>query len=670
MSCLPMKVSLIACCAVVLFVCSVAPEPVATVPVVAEHMPYREAGLSNRQAAAHLLSRFSFGLRPEDIDEALAMGLDEWFEQQLSGSLPDVALDSMLGVYPTLHMTNAQLARVYPPPGKVLLELMREGVYSNVKDLQDSSNTSARRAALRYAYEHGYRPQRELLGQTLASKLLRALYSRNQLREVMTDFWMNHFSVSTVKVPARSYIMTYERDAMRPNALSTFSALLFASAKHPAMLQYLDNAQSTAAEGSPTLVSVKLDSLEHMGGIRGWFARRKIASMKNKTARMQEDALQGVPPEFRPRRGINENYARELMELHTVGVDGGYNQHDVTDAARVLSGWSMMPLGLQRDSERVADLLERSKKAGTVVQGDFLFRADAHDASAKTVMNQHFPAGGGLEEGEALLRFLSRQPGTAHRIATKLCLRFVSDQPPSALVDRVANVYLSTQGNIPSMLRCIVHSPEFWSPETLRSKIKNPFELIVSSLRACHAQVRPSKELYTWCTQLGEALYAAPAPSGYGDIASVWVNSGSLLNRMNFALALANDAIEGVRLPQDLYRAAQDSPSTTELTQRLFQELLPERDATTSLLLLAPYLNQTDSLRSKSAKSDERNVPDFTDDDTIMSDAEASWSSAPGDSQYAPASQRLSDETQGARHVENFRHVLALVLGSPEFQRR
>jgi len=407
------------------------------------HFPWREAGLTEREAAAHLLNRFSYGPRPGEIDQVLKIGLERWFERQLAG-----------------------------PPALS-------------------------------------RP----VGRLLVQKLWRATAAENQLTEVMTDFWFNHFNVSLTDRQARGYVLSYEWDAIRPNSLGAFRDLLGATARHPAMLLYLDNAQSAAPDGAVTLLE-----LERRGF--GGFAGRRM----------------------RP-HGLNENYARELLELHTLGVDGGYTQDDVIQVARAFTGWSLLPPGeRRREAEERLRRVRRAGGLGFVVDGEFLFRADQHDAGAKVVLGTKLPAGRGREDGEAVLDLLARHPATARHIAHKLAVRFVSDTPPQALDERLAGVFLKSGGDTREMLRALAASPEFWSRAAVGAKIKSPFELAISALRITGSRPGDPRELLDWITRMGQPLYACQSPAGYPDRGEAWINTGSLLQRMNFALEIARRA--------------------------------------------------------------------------------------------------------------------------------
>ena len=320
---------------------------------------------------------------------------------------------------------------------------------------------------LRDARRNGRRVVEELTAQ----RILRAAESERQLNEVMVDFWMNHFNVFAGKGIDRFLLTSYERDTIRPRIWGKFEDLVLATAKSPAMLFYLDNARSR-------------------------------------------------------RDAINENYARELMELHTLGVDGGYTQKDVTELARVLTGWSI-----------------RRPQEGTA---GFLYRPFAHDAREKTVLGTRIAVGGGMEEGERMIRLLARHPSTARHIAFKLAQRLVADDPPKALVDRVAKRFTETGGDLRATVKAVIDSPEFW--QTYRGKLKSPFEYAISAIRATGAQVDNARPLARELQKIGQPLYFAQPPTGWSDTADAWENSGALLARLNFAIALTSNKMPGVRV--------------------------------------------------------------------------------------------------------------------------
>ncbi len=482
--------------------------------------PYEKAGLTREEAAAHLVNRMTFGATPGLVDRVSKMGLEIWFERQLAADFPDKELNEKLKRFPALAMTNRQLLETWPPGARILKMAENEGVVS--KDAIKSDDPAEMRQALMcFAAEKGARPMRELENQVIGQKLVRAVYSENQVQEALTDFWFNHFTVSTVNKRARPFILTYERDAIRPNALGQFRQLLGKTARHPAMLLYLDNAGSTADKGVKTTLDANL-------------AESRIGMARR----------QRRPAKLRKNQGINENYARELLELHTLGVDGGYSQDDVVHVTRAFSGWTVWPMTNKADHLQLRVLKGRFRVF--VRDGDFLFRADSHDAGAKTILGQGFKAGGGIEEGERVLDLLAAHPATARFISLKLARRFVADQPPESLVNSMAQAFSSSDGDIKTLLRVMVASPEFWSQAARQEKVKTPLELAVSAVRALDAQVNSTRGLASWIDKMGQPLYAAPAPNGYSDEGASWLNPGSLAIRLEFIQKLTDHRIPGV----------------------------------------------------------------------------------------------------------------------------
>jgi uncharacterized protein (DUF1800 family) len=335
------------------------------------------------------------------------------------------------------------------------------------------------------------------------AKLLRAIYSQRQLDEVMTDFWVNHFNVFAGKGLDRVMLTSYERDVIRPHALGKFEDLLVATAKSPAMLFYLDNWLSVGPN-SPQALGIPL----HPNA--SYWARPRPKQGKRPT-------------------GLNENYGRELLELHTLSVNGGYSQHDVTEVAKVFTGWT----------------IDKPAQGG-----GFKFDERMHEPGIKLVLG-HRVKPAGEEEGLKVLHLLATDPHTAHFISLKLAQRFVSDVPPSALVDRMAKTFLKKKGDIREVLTVLFHSPEFWDETTYRAKVKNPLEFVASAVRATGGEVDDATPLLGRLNQMGMPLYGAQPPTGYSMKAETWVSSSALLNRMNFALALAGGKVKGVELDTD-----------------------------------------------------------------------------------------------------------------------
>jgi uncharacterized protein (DUF1800 family) len=390
-----------------------------------------------------------------------------------------------------------------------------------------------------------------------ASRILRATYSERQLQEVLVDFWSNHFNVFSGKGADRWLLVSYDRDTIRPHTLGKFHDLLLATAQSPAMLFYLDNFQSVSPDaqlaqrrnqdGGTTLRGL----FGVGGGNRRGLGRDERPTNRDPQARGSESPQPPANAQ-RPRRGINENYARELMELHTLGVDGGYTQKDVQEVARCFTGWTILAprgagaAGAMRNERRVEMLRENA--------GRFFFNERAHDDGEKTVLGQKIPAGGGMKDGLIVLDILARHPATAKFIATKLAGYFVSDKPAPELVNRVAATFTKSDGDIRETLRAIFFSPEFNSAAAYRAKVKRPFELAISSLRTLGAETTGGPQLHQWLARMGEPLYGFQTPNGYSDSAESWVNTGGLLERLNFGLALASNRIPGTRV--DLKRFA------------------------------------------------------------------------------------------------------------------
>ncbi|HXZ79361.1 MAG TPA: DUF1800 family protein [Terriglobales bacterium] len=388
-------------------------------------------------------------------------------------------------------------------------------------------------------------PEQVVVGELQQGKILRAAYSERQLDEVMTDFWFNHFNVFIGKGPDRYLITSYERDVIRAHALGKFKDLLVATAKSPAMLWYLDNWDSVG----PNSEFAKY----------GNHPARNNASFHPRRPYFG-GPFGGRPPVARPQaqqqkkqqKGLNENYARELMELHTLGVDGGYTQKDVTEVARVFTGWTL-----------------REPRRG----GGYEFDERKHEPGNKTVLGQKIKEDG-EKEGMKVLEMLARHPSTARFISTKLATRFVSDNPPPTLVDRMAETFRKSDGDIREVLMTMFNSPEFWSPAAYRAKVKTPLEFVVSSIRATGADINNARPLVQALNRMGMPLYGQQPPTGYPMKAEAWVNSSALLNRMNFALQLGNGRMRGVEFNASQLLATSSSSTAEQAVGSLESVLL------------------------------------------------------------------------------------------------
>lgn len=644
----------------------------------------------------HALNRFTFGVRPSDVERVKAEGLDKWFDEQLHPEkIDDGALESRLEPFRTLKMSTKEMVENFPPPqvlkaiedGRMSMphDPARKAVYESrmaayqqrqenkqdkaaagnnaaadpetpaakaqpatitqtVGDAKDSAQemsaptpTAEQRKQQKQREDAMYadldtdrllklppddrykaimkmpvderldlpktykgpkamqlvddmKPeQREtveamiqpqaVLGELAEAKLLRAIYSNRQLDEVMTDFWFNHFNVFIGKGPDRYMINAYEREAIRPHALGKFKDILEATAKSPAMLFYLDNWQSVGPNSELALYGPG-----RFAGRRGRFPRPRPQA-KNRPS------------------GLNENYAREIMELHTLGVDGGYTQKDVTELAKVLTGWT----------------IEKPQ-----LGGGFKFNERAHEPGPKYVLGRKIGEHG-EKEGEEMLDVLAHHPSTAKFISRKLAMRFVSDNPPQALVDRMADTFLKKDGDIREVLRTMFHSPEFWAADAYRAKMKTPFEFVASAARASGADIQNALPLVGTLNRMGMPLYAMQPPTGYSMKAEAWVNSSALLNRMNFALQLASGKLPGTSLdPQALIPGPAPADSQAALA------------ALEQSILAGDVSSQTHAVMQKQL----------------------------GDPQI---SQRKLDD---ADKKPNYGAIAGLIMGSPEFQRR
>jgi uncharacterized protein (DUF1800 family) len=642
--------------------------------------------MDERKRAIHALNRLSFGPRPGDVERVLSTGVDKWIDQQLHPEkIDDRALDVRLSPFRTLRMNTDEMVESFPP--RQLIKAVEEGKHAMPSDPVRRSvyeaqllryeekqekkeekksvalNTppagdagepmgdAAAKAATAAADDERVRlredrfsqnaladelqhlppeqrmkeifqmpaarqlafsaalsgdrrdrfmealsaeqretivalnhPEQVVDEELLQGKLLRATYSERQLQEVMTDFWFNHFNVFIGKDADRFLLTSYERDVIRPHALGKFEDLLRATAQSPAMLYYLDNWLSVGPNSD----------------VANGIGKRGSKGGAKKRARQNGPVKQSKGK----RNGLNENYGRELMELHTLGVNGGYTQKDVTEVARVLTGWTM-----------------QQPKDGA----DFKFDARMHEPGDKVVLGHHIKPNG-QKEGFEVLHILAHHPATARFVCTKLATRFVSDHPPSPLVDRMTQTFLKKDGDIAEVLRTMLRSPEFWSAEAYRAKVKTPLEFVVSSLRASGATVSDAMTLARQLQNLGMPLYGMQPPTGYSMQAEAWVNSSALLGRMNFALALTAGKLKGVQV----------SP------EHAFSAAVAPVDAMQTLAALETSLLDGDVSKQTH--------------DTIAARLE----------DPAIAQRKLDDPA----HPPNVGAIAGLILGSPEFQKR
>jgi uncharacterized protein (DUF1800 family) len=645
----------------------------------------------------HMLNRFTFGPTPDDIAQVRALGprgLDEWLDQQLHpdripASSGDQILNAHLEELPALELPVDQLLERFPsgamiresangklpmpddpylfaiyhrhiqiyedkqakkeeaqnkpdsskppttqqstpavpkeptdtarpayadllvmsvlalPPSKrvhriLFMELAEyQQFQSNLKGPQKAQLIQGLNPEERELLTDFDNPSRTVVEELQAQRLLRDIYSSHQLQEVMTTFWLNHFNVYLHKNEETPYyLVSYERDVIRPRALGNFEDLLVATAESPAMLIYLDNSSSTGPDS--------------------------LTAEKQKERAAAGKATKATPP------GLNENYARELMELHTLGVNGGYTQQDVTEVAKVFTGWT----------------IDRPQ-----LGGGFKFDETRHEPGKKLVMG-HKIKENGQKEGLELLHLLANSPATAHFISQELAVAFVSDNPPPALVNRMAQTFLSTHGDIASILRTMLHSSEFWAPQAMQAKVKTPLEYVVSAARASGAEITNAQPLVNALNQMGMPLYGCVPPTGYSDKADTWVSTGELVTRMNFALSLATNHFGGIK--SQWATPSQPTATPAEAEQTLEARLIP---LGVSEKTRAAVLDQAQP------KSQAQTVAQISSQPVSNPPPNPAANPAAKPNQQAITAQNTAQENQDAQ-------IAGLLLGSPEFQRR
>jgi uncharacterized protein (DUF1800 family) len=598
------------------------------------------AELTADEAILHAMNRLAYGPRPGDVERVHQMGLANWIDQQLApNSINDQALNARLENLPTLSMSSARLIEEYPQPKQAAIQAAKQhadaaansnpqlatnggpagGKDKDMQNAPDGSVTTAPpappsssaaagqsapnnfpevdvadkasvpvsmktkpsasnpelagnlttpgagkrnllngpdpNAVPRVIADDSKKPQR-VVEELAMAKVTRAIYSERQLQQVMDDFWFNHFNVYAAKGEDRWYLTSYERDVIQPHTLGKFKDLVTATAESPAMLFYLDNFLSADPN-----------------------AARRQAALR---AMRQNRGRFGRPPQpqnQQPKkntRGLNENYGRELMELHTLGVEGGYTQKDVTELARCFTGWTI-------DKPRL--------------NPEFKFDEKVHDPDQKIVLRKKIHAGG-MKDGEQAIELLARQPSTAKFISTKLARRFVSDNPPAPLVARMAKTFESSDGDIRAVMHTMIYSPEFWSRDVYRAKIKTPFELVVSAVRALGTDVDTAMPLVQWIGRIGEPLYQCQPPTGYADNAEAWVNTGALLNRLNFSLTLAGNKVRGSRADVGSLLGV-DATEPKVALERALQIFLGSQASPTTLETLQKQLESPQVLQAK-----------------------------------------------------------------------
>jgi uncharacterized protein (DUF1800 family) len=607
-------------------------------------MPYAQAGLSERQAAAHLLSRFTFGAKPGQIDAVVSLGLETWLEQQLNAAVPETK--DYKQDYEALSMSYEAVQNKYLNPAQLKKALRIEDGISK-KDT-DITRADYRDAAKEYLQKNNLKLQNGLYEQVVSHKIMQAQYAQNQLKEIMTDFWFNHFNVS-VKKNLLQALPSYEMETIRPHVFGNFDELLLATAHAPAMLIYLDNFISVK-ENAPTY--------------------GKNANTSNK-------------------RGLNENYAREIMELHTLGVEGGYTQSDVTQLARLLTGWSLIPYQNPYMMKAMKTTKGAAMGNGRIVEGDFVFYPHLHDNGEKTFLGKKYPENGGYTEGVTALKTLAEHPSTMQFISRKLAIRFVSDNPSKSLVDKMALTFKKSNGNIKEVLKTMAYSPEFWDKNALREKTKSPFELAMSATRSLNANITNPIQLAKWLEKMGQRCYDYLAPTGFPDKAEYWINTGSLLNRMNFGLALAYKEISGVTFSLSELNQNREPESAESALAVYSKILMPERDVTKTIERLQPIISDpsvSDKIKQAAAAQPVKNAENTTmqAENTMMQEENMQMSDGTKKSKKQEklgyksnnGNKNRNNKSTESGNTSQFREnkmlaqVVGIIIGSPEYQRR
>jgi len=592
----------------------------------------KKSTLTGDRRVAHVLSRLTFGARPGDFERVKAMGVDAFIAQQLDpDSVDEVAVQARLRRLPTLGMATPVIFEQYTPPKPVaspspapakspdkaiaaMTNLIAQNPPTQTSQLEPKKEDAGRMPALPESMKSSESMQRPVdnaqrpdaaqnqsatpkptpppknpqmvVTELQRAALLRAVYGERQLYELIVNFWENHFSIFANKDADRYLLTSYDRDTIRPFAMGRFRDLLGATAHSPAMLFYLDNWRSSVARPYPA-------TKDKPAGVDG---------------------------------GLNENYARELMELHTLGVDGGYTQKDVQEVARCFSGWT-----IQKPNE----------------EGLFLYRPGLHDNGEKIVLGHKIPGGGGIADGERVLDILANSPATAHFIATKLARRFISDDPPAPVIDRAAAVFLRTDGSIRETLRAIITSPEFFSTAAYRAKMRSPFEYAAAALRALNADTDGDRPVLDAIGRMGQPVFGRITPDGYADRADQWLSSGGMIVRFNFASALATNRIKGTTINVSKLLSSVDQANKDSVAMQLIR-----------MTVFGDVSSGTRAALEKTARSESAVTPVAPAPPPAANVSVAfPGNGTPPPPASAPVTPYISE-------------LITLLIGSPEFQQR
>lgn len=657
-----------------------------TAPVfaVVDKMPDVKKALTEDQKILHVLNRLGFGARPGDVEKVKSIGLQKYIDQQLNAaSIADPVADAKVKNLEVFNMSTAEVFAKYPNPGALLRHL--EGgrqAQANARAPRNAPNNATpappqdpeqmtqserreRQQKIQELYrKYDLRPANQMLPQIVTNRIMRAVYSERQLQEVMVDFWQNHFNVFSGKAAVRWYIPSYERDVLRKNALGNFKDLVVGTAQHPAMLFYLDNFESVSPNTQQPGGNGRLAQAVRSGNIPRQMREQIKRNQGLTDAELDQRINQLKQAANRPRRGLNENYARELMELHTLGVDGGYTQKDIVEVARAFTGWTIAdPRGYRRaaaamiqgeEERRIARLERQAGVPDGTDSGTFYFNDRWHDKEAKTVLGQKIDAGG-VNDGLKVIDILVKHPSTAKFIAKKLATKFVNDNPSEALVGRVADAFSKSNGDIKATLRALFTDKEFFAPENYRAKIKTPFELVASSIRAVGGDTMGGPQMLAMLNKLGEVPYGYQAPTGYPDTAEDWVNTGALLERLNWAVAVASNRIPGTRVNLAQFAA----PTKQAILDKAIAEIVDG--------------DVSDATKASLKKQLEQPLPEVKAANEVDDDDDDMPAMMPPNGQAGQQQRqrqgRQSRLLEPTGNPDVFKAV-SLVLGTPEFQRQ
>jgi len=592
------------------------------------------------QQIIQALNRLTFGARPGDVVKVRAIGLDKWIDEQLHPEkINDDAMNAFLSRYSALNADQNDLLKQYAQQQRERREIKRDRA-------DTTKGMSADDIAMRRQLQQQNNSRRQVVTQLQSSRAARAVASERQLQEVMTDFWENHFNIYAAKgAPEPYYLVDFDQNVIRPNALGKFRDLLEAVAKSPAMLFYLDNARSMADSTRPTLRqnNQRLRAVPFRRGRGGLLGMPRVIPQPRPQQQQQK----------KQRQGLNENYGRELLELHTLGVDGGYTQQDVINVARAFTGWTIKP---------------------PAQGGGFIFRPQVHDAGEKIVLGHKLAAGRGEEDAEDVLDILAKSPATAHFISYKLARRFVSDSPSKALVDHAAQVYLKTDGDIREVLRAIITSPEFFSQQAFRSKVKSPFEVVVSAMRALNAAPDSTPRTAQVIAYLGQPIFGHQAPNGWPETGESWMNTGAILNRINFGMAAAAGRLPGANLRAlpalDTIRSAPREKQVDAVVATILNGMISPD--TRAVLVSGEH-----PLLAGGAATGIKNMAPMDSSDADMSsepmdDANGQNAVRANKNNKNGGGKRAALQGRGFQNIpqlSGLTQIVGLALGSPEFQR-